>query len=43
MRDEVREREEKKDNLVIYGLRESEEEDGKKRKEEDVKDVKRWR
>ena len=37
MRDEMKDREDKKVNIVVYGLKESEEEDGKKRKEADVK------
>ena len=41
MRGEMREREEKKNNLVIYGLKESSETDGKKRKEEDEEMVKK--
>ena len=39
MRGEIKEREEKKENIVVYGLEESVEEDGKKRKEDDRKAV----
>ena len=35
MRDELKEREDKKENIVIYGLNESAEPDGRKRKDED--------
>ena len=41
MRGEMREREEKKNNIVIYGLKESGETDGKKRKEEDEEMVRK--
>ena len=36
MRDEMKERESKKENIVVYGLKESDETDGLKRKDEDV-------
>ena len=41
LRGEMREREEKRNNIVIYGLKESTETDGKKRKEEDEEKVKK--
>ena len=41
LRGETREIEEKKNNIVIYGLKESTELDGKKRKEEDEEKVKK--
>ena len=41
LRGEMRERDVKKNNLVIYGLKESSETDGKKRKEEDEEMVKK--
>ena len=41
LRGETREIEEKKNNIVIYGLKESTESDGKKRKEEDEEKVKK--
>ena len=40
LRGEMREREEKRNNIVIYGLKESTESDGKKRKEADEEKVK---
>ena len=40
MKDEMEKREKKKSNIVVYGLKESEEEDGKKRQEEDMKMMK---
>ena len=40
MRGELREREDKKHNLAIYGMKESSDADGKKRKEEDEEMVK---
>ena len=41
MRDEMKEREAIKDNIVIYGLKESNEADGMKRKEDDIAMVKK--
>ena len=40
MKEEMEKREKKKSNIVVYGLKESEEEDGKKRQEEDMKTIK---
>ena len=40
MRDEMRAREEKKGNFVVYGLKESDDADGKKRKDADEEKVK---
>ena len=36
MREEMQKRDENKENIVVYGLKESEDEDGLKRKDEDV-------
>lgn len=41
MRDETRKREENKDKIVIYGVEESKDVDGKKRKDEDEEKVKK--
>ena len=41
MREEMKEREDKKENIVIYGLKESADPDGRKRKDEDDEAVKR--
>ena len=39
-KDEIEKREQKKSNIVLYGLKESEEDDGKKRQEEDMQMIK---
>ena len=41
MRDEMRDGEQKKSNIVVYGMKESEEAEGEKRKEDDKKMVKK--
>ena len=41
MRDETREREEKRTNIVVYGMKESKEAEGEKRKEDDEEMVKK--